>query len=64
MMRFMPSGGINEKNMEDYLNDDAIFCVGGSWMVKSDLIRAGRFDEIEELCRTAARKFCKIRPQA
>lgn len=61
MMRFMPSGGINEKNMEDYLKDDVIFCVGGSWMVKADLIRNGEFDKIEEMCKKAAAKLQEIR---
>lgn len=61
MMRFMPSGGINEKNMEDYLKDDCIFCVGGSWMVKTDLIKEGKFDEIEALCKKAADKFHEIK---
>ena len=33
-MRFMPTGGVNEKNMNDYLKDPKIFAVGGTWMVK------------------------------
>lgn len=61
MMHFMPSGGISDKNMEEYLKDDCIFCVGGSWMVKADLIRNGEFDKIEELCAKASKKLQEIR---
>lgn len=52
-MRFMPTGGINEKNLREYLADPRVLACGGSWMVKPDLIRAGRFDAIAEICRRA-----------
>lgn len=61
MMKFMPTGGISEKNMEDYLKEKMILCVGGSWMVKADLIREGKFDEIEELCKKAVKKLQEVR---
>ena len=39
---FMPTGGINAKNVGDYLADEKhILACGGSWMVKKDLIAAG-----------------------
>lgn len=60
-MQFMPTGGISEKNMEDYLKEAMIFCAGGSWMVKADLIKAGAFDKIEALCKEAARKVEEVR---
>lgn len=52
-VKFMPTGGIGPKNLKDYLSCDKIVCCGGSWMVKGDLIKAGRFDEIERLSREA-----------
>lgn len=61
MMSFMPTGGISEKNMEDYLKEKVIFCIGGSWMVKADLIKKQEFDKIEDLCRKAAKKLQEIR---
>ena len=48
-IKFMPTGGINAKNLEDYLSFDKIVCCGGSWMVKGDLVKAGAFDKIKEL---------------
>ncbi len=47
-LRFMPTGGINATNVVEYLKNDKIFCCGGSWMVKGDMIKAGQFDEIEK----------------
>lgn len=48
-MKFMPTGGINPKNVRDYLAFDKILACGGSWMVKGSLVDAGEFDKIEEL---------------
>ena len=52
-VKFMPTGGINAKNVKDYLAYDRIIACGGSWMVKSDLIENGQFDKITELTREA-----------
>ena len=53
-LRFMPTGGINENNVSEYLAYDRILACGGSWMVKKDLVKAGEFDRIEEMVRRAA----------
>lgn len=49
MLKFMPTGGINTKNLKEYLACDKILCCGGSWMVKGDMIKAGKFEEIRKL---------------
>ena len=56
-MLFMPTGGVNEKNLNEYLSFNKIIACGGSWMAKEDLIAAGQFDEIEEITRSAVRKM-------
>jgi len=61
MVKFMPTGGINAKNLEDYLSFSKILCCGGSWMVKGDLIKAGEFDKICELTKEAAQLAASIR---
>ena len=61
MVKFMPTGGINAKNLRDYLSCDKIICCGGSWMVKGDLIRNGEFDRIRELTKEAAELAASIR---
>lgn len=52
-VKFMPTGGINQNNVRDYLAYDRILACGGSWMVKGELVDAGEFDKIEELTREA-----------
>lgn len=60
-VKFMPTGGVSEKNLESYLSCDKIVACGGSWMVKSDLIEAGAFDKIIELTRGACVLAASIR---
>lgn len=52
-MKFMPTGGINAKNLTAYLDFNKIIACGGSWMVPGDLINAGEWDKIEQLTREA-----------
>ena len=60
-LKFMPTGGINAKNLEEYLSCDKIICCGGSWMVKGDLVKAGEFDKIKELTAEARKLVDSIR---
>ncbi len=52
-IKFIPTGGINEKNLLSYLRFNRILACGGSWMVKSDLISSRKFDEIKRLTAAA-----------
>lgn len=52
-VKFMPTGGISAKNLADYLSFKKIVAVGGSWMVKADLIDSGDFEKITALTREA-----------
>ncbi|MCI8506728.1 MAG: bifunctional 4-hydroxy-2-oxoglutarate aldolase/2-dehydro-3-deoxy-phosphogluconate aldolase [Lachnospiraceae bacterium] len=61
MLKFMPTGGVNAKNLETYLNCDKILACGGSWMVKGDLIQAGAFERIGELTRETVALVEKVR---
>lgn len=56
-VKFMPTGGISADNLKEYLDFNKIVACGGSWMVKKDLVAAGKFDEIEALCREAVTKM-------
>lgn len=51
--KFIPTGGIGPGNLLDYLKFDKILACGGSWMVKSDLISDGKFDDIKALTKEA-----------
>ncbi|MBQ8189587.1 MAG: bifunctional 4-hydroxy-2-oxoglutarate aldolase/2-dehydro-3-deoxy-phosphogluconate aldolase [Lachnospiraceae bacterium] len=52
-VKFMPTGGINAKNVRDYLAYNRVIACGGSWMVKGELVTEGKFDEIEKLTKEA-----------
>ena len=60
-IKFMPTGGINAKNLEEYLSCDKILCCGGSWMVKGDMVKAGEFDKIREMTKEARQLVDAIR---
>jgi 2-dehydro-3-deoxyphosphogluconate aldolase/(4S)-4-hydroxy-2-oxoglutarate aldolase len=52
-MRFVPTGGVSESNLFDYLSLGCVPAVGGSWMVPVDAIREGAFAHVSELCVAA-----------
>lgn len=54
-VRFIPTGGINPANLIPYLSLKNVIACGGSWMVKPELIAAGKFEEIARLTREAVR---------
>ena len=61
VVKFFPAGGINTKNLADYLSCHKILCCGGSWMVKGDMIKAGEFDKITAMTKEAVAKVKEIR---
>ena len=60
-LKFMPTGGVNAKNLADYLQCKSIIACGGSWMVKSQYIHEHRFDKITRLTRQAVELVREIR---
>ena len=60
-IRFMPTGGITIANLREYLSLPFVLACGGSWMVKSDLIAAGRFDEITRLTAETIKLIDELR---
>jgi 2-dehydro-3-deoxyphosphogluconate aldolase/(4S)-4-hydroxy-2-oxoglutarate aldolase len=54
-VNFIPTGGLNANNFEDYLKFPKVAAVGGSWIVKSDVIANGKFDKITRLTKEAAK---------
>lgn len=52
-MKFIPTGGITETNLGDYLKLDCVIACGGSWMVNPALLKEGRFDEVRHLTAAA-----------
>ena len=56
-LKWMPTGGINTGNLADYLCFPQILAVGGTWMVKKDLIEGERWDEITAICKAAVKNM-------
>ena len=52
-MRFMPTGGINTGNLQEYLAHPKVVACGGSWLVKPALIEGGEFKKITQLAEEA-----------
>lgn len=52
-VRFVPTGGISETNLLEYLSFPKVVACGGSWMVEQKLIAAKDWVKIEELTRSA-----------
>jgi 2-dehydro-3-deoxyphosphogluconate aldolase/(4S)-4-hydroxy-2-oxoglutarate aldolase len=50
---FIPTGGIDATGVDDYLAVPSVIACGGSWLVRHELVRERRFDEIERLAREA-----------
>jgi len=57
----MPTGGIGESNLNDYLSFGKIFACGGSWMAPKKLISGGNFAEIEKLTKDAVSSMLNIK---
>jgi 2-dehydro-3-deoxyphosphogluconate aldolase / (4S)-4-hydroxy-2-oxoglutarate aldolase len=53
MMKFMPTGGVNNDTMIEYLHLSNVSATGGSWIVHKDLISEGKFEEIKEKTKKA-----------
>ena len=52
-VRFMPTGGIDDSNLAQYIALKEVAACGGSWMVKSDWIAARDYARISSASRTA-----------
>lgn len=52
-VKFMPTGGIRNDTLIEYLKLDNVFSCGGSWLVKKDLISSQNFEEIKKRVETA-----------
>ncbi|MDD3251283.1 MAG: bifunctional 4-hydroxy-2-oxoglutarate aldolase/2-dehydro-3-deoxy-phosphogluconate aldolase [Lachnospiraceae bacterium] len=52
-VKFMPTGGIKPSNLREYLLNPNVLACGGTWVVPSNLLNAGEYDEIRKLARDA-----------
>jgi 2-dehydro-3-deoxyphosphogluconate aldolase/(4S)-4-hydroxy-2-oxoglutarate aldolase len=53
-VRYVPTGGIDERNLSHYLEIPSVVACGGSWLTPRDLIAGGEFDRIRQRVIDAA----------
>ena len=53
-VRFVPLGGVNAANLEDYIKAGA-WAVGGTWLSKKELIEKNEMGKVTELTKEALR---------
>jgi 2-dehydro-3-deoxyphosphogluconate aldolase/(4S)-4-hydroxy-2-oxoglutarate aldolase len=63
-VRFLPTGGINQANLSEYLALRAVLAVGGTWIATADDIAANRWNVIRDNCRNAVALADKLKPAA
>ena len=54
---FVPTGGVNEVNLLEYLNFPKVIACGGSWMVDQKAIVAKDWAKIEEITASAVNRM-------
>lgn len=55
-VKFIPTGGVNGENVDEYIAAPFVYAVGGSWLCTKADIKAGNFEKITELSRRACEK--------
>ena len=60
-VKFIPTGGVDAKNLKEYLEAPFVHAVGGSWLCPKKEINAGNFDAVTALCREASEIVREVR---
>ena len=60
-IRYFPLGGLNAENMISYLKEDNVLAIGGSWIVKRDLVLNENWNEITARAAAVRRIVDKAR---
>ena len=60
-IKFIPTGGVDAKNLKEYLEAPFVHAVGGSWLCLKKEIAAGNFDAVTALCREASEIVKEVR---
>ena len=60
-VKFIPTGGVDAKNLKEYLEAPFVHAVGGSWLCPKKEIAAGNFNAVTALCREASEIVKEVR---
>jgi 2-dehydro-3-deoxyphosphogluconate aldolase/(4S)-4-hydroxy-2-oxoglutarate aldolase len=61
-IRFIPTGGISQDNLEDYLALPAVLAVGGSWMAPARLVSERKWADVSRLAADAVAAVARRPP--
>jgi len=62
-MGFMPTGGVTPDNLTEYLRQETVFAVGGTWIAKGDHASSGDWQAITARAREALEAALEVRPR-
>ena len=60
-VKFIPTGGVDAKNLKEYLEAPFVHAVGGSWLCPKKELAAGNVDAVTALCREASEIVREVR---
>jgi len=60
-VKFIPTGGINMGNLEEYIAMKQVLVVGGTWIAKKDAISAKKWDDIKKNAADAVAVVKRVR---
>jgi len=60
-VKYVPLGGVNQKNLAEFLSDPLIAAVGGSWLAPRDVIGAKDWDRIKQTAAAARATVDEVR---
>jgi 2-dehydro-3-deoxyphosphogluconate aldolase/(4S)-4-hydroxy-2-oxoglutarate aldolase len=58
---FVPTGGVNPSNLEEYLSLGVVICVGGTWIAPKEAIAGKKWDQVRDNCRKAMEIVKRVR---
>ena len=61
-LRFIPTGGVTQENLGEWLAMNNIAAVGGTWIARTDDIREGRWADITRKAKAAVAAVKRVRP--
>jgi len=58
-IKFIPTGGVNTDNMTEYLINDVVLAIGGTWVAKSEDIKTENWEKIKNNCKEIQKVLSK-----
>lgn len=60
-IKFMPTGGVNELNLHEYLDLEPVIACGGTWMIDKKMLREKDFAGIQALTEKAVNNMLNLK---